>query len=153
MNPPLREKKDVEEIIKGLKDGTIDCIASDHAPHSIEEKETEFQFSPNGIIGLETQIGLTLTELYQKKILTLNQIVEKFSYNPRLILNIPIPQFKEGELANFTVLDIEQIWTVNISKFKSKSRNSPFDKRLLSGKSIAVINNSRMYYNGEFTSI
>lgn len=67
MNPPLRTKADVEEIIKGLKDGTIDCIASDHAPHSLEEKEMEFEYAPNGIIGLETQIGLAFTELYHKK--------------------------------------------------------------------------------------
>ncbi len=74
MNPPLRTKADVEEIIKGLKDGTIDCIASDHAPHSIEEKESEFDYAPNGIIGLETEVGLALTELYHKKVLTLNTI-------------------------------------------------------------------------------
>ena len=83
MNPPLRTKADVEEIIKGLKDGTIDCIASDHAPHSIEEKESEFDYAPNGIIGLETEVGLALTELYHKKVLTLTQLIEKFAINPR----------------------------------------------------------------------
>jgi dihydroorotase len=74
MNPPLRGKQDVEAILKGLKDGTIDCIASDHAPHSIEEKEVEFEYAPNGITGLETQVGLAFTELYHKKVLTLEQI-------------------------------------------------------------------------------
>jgi len=153
MNPPLRTQEDINAVLEGLKDGTIDCIASDHAPHSIEEKETEFQFAPNGIIGLETQIGLTLTELYQKKILSLKQIVEKFAYNPRVILNLPIPKFKEGEIANFTILDVDNVWTVDISKFKSKSRNSPFNKRLLNGKSIAVINNGRMFYDGVFSDL
>ena len=153
MNPPLRTQEDINAVLEGLKDGTIDCIASDHAPHSIEEKETEFQFAPNGIIGLETQIGLTLTELYQKKILTLKQIVEKFVYNPRVIFNLSIPKFKEGEIANFTILDVNNVWTVDISKFKSKSRNSPFNKRLLSGKSIAVINNGKMFYDGVFSDL
>jgi len=136
MSPPLRTRADVDEIIKGLKDGTIDCIASDHAPHSIEEKEIEFDYAPNGIIGLETEVGLTLTELYQNKILTLSQIVEKLSINPRKILNLPLPKFKAGETANFTILDPNEVWTVDISKFKSRSVNSPFDKRLLTGKAV-----------------
>jgi len=82
MNPPLRTQEDVDAIIEALKDGTIDCIASDHAPHSIEEKEEEFQYAPNGILGLETMVGITLSELYHKKILTLKEIIEKLSVNP-----------------------------------------------------------------------
>lgn len=153
MNPPLRSQKDVDAVIAGLKDGTIDCIASDHAPHSIEEKEMEFIYAPNGIIGLETELGLTLTELYHKKHLTLEQIIEKFAVNPRKILKLKIPTIEEGKKANLTIFDPEQIWTVDVSKFKSKSKNSPFDKRLLTGKSVAVINNNQMYYDGEFTKI
>ncbi|OGU75465.1 MAG: dihydroorotase [Ignavibacteria bacterium RBG_16_34_14] len=153
MNPPLRTREDVNEIIKGLKDGTIDAIASDHAPHSIEEKETEFDYALNGIIGLETEVGLTLTELYHNKILSLNQIIEKLAINPRKILNIPVPKFDVGEQANFTIFDPDEVWTVDISKFKSKSVNSPFDKRLLTGKAVGVINNNMMFYNGEMVRI
>lgn len=144
MNPPLRTKEDVEAMIEGLKDGTIDVIASDHAPHSPEEKEMEFEFAPNGILGLETQIGLTLTELYHKNILTLEQIIEKLAINPRIILNLPIPFFHIGEKANFTILDLNEEWVVDRKKFKSKSRNSPFHETKLKGKPVAVVNNGKI---------
>jgi dihydroorotase len=153
MNPPLRTREDVEAMIEGLKDGTIDCIASDHAPHSIEEKEMEFIYAPNGILGLETQIGLAISELVKKKHLTLEQLVEKFAINPRRILNLPIPKIQVGEEANLTIFDPEQIWTVDISKFKSKSKNAPYDKRLLTGKSIAVINKKKMFFDDRMMEI
>ncbi len=153
MKPPLRTQKDIDAIIAALKDGTIDCISSDHAPHSIEEKEQEFQYAPNGILGLETMVGITLSELYHKKILTLKDIVEKLSVNPRKILKLTPIKFSVGEMANFTILDLDAVWTVDINNFKSKSRNSPFDKKLLSGKSVGVINNSKMFYNDEFINI
>ena len=153
MNPPLRTQADIDEIILGLKDGTIDCIACDHAPHSLEEKEAEFEYAPNGIVGLETSIGLSLSELLHKKILSLEQLVEKLSINPRKILNLNIPQFKEGEIANFTLLDTDEVWTVDIGKFKSRSKNSPFDKRLLTGKAIGVVNNKKMLFGGSFIDL
>jgi dihydroorotase len=153
MNPPLRTQEDVDAMIEGLKDGTIDCISSDHAPHAIEEKETEFNFAPNGILGLETQIGLTFSELYHKKHLTLEQIVEKLSINPRKVLNLKVPQIKEGEPANVTIFDPDLVWTVDVSKFKSKSKNSPFDKRLLTGKAVAVINKSKMFFEDKFIDL
>jgi len=153
MSPPLRTRVDVEACLEGLKDGTIDCIASDHAPHSIEEKEMEFEYAPNGIIGLETEVGLVLSELYHKKILTLEQIIEKLALNPRKILSIPIPKFKIGEEANFTILDLDEVWTVDISKFKSKSINSPFNRRLLNGRAIGVINKKKMFYQDEFVEL
>ncbi len=153
MSPPLRTQKDVDALLEGLKDGTIDVIASDHAPHAIEEKETEFQYAPNGIVGLETEVALTLSELYHKKILTLEQVIEKLSINPRKICNIPIPKFEVGESADFTILDLNLVWTVDIKEFKSKSKNSPFDKRLLTGKSVGVINNGKLFYNDEMISI
>lgn len=153
MNPPLRERKDVEEIIKGLQDGTIDCVASDHAPHTIEEKNLPFDQAPNGIIGLETEVGLTLNELYHKQILSLEQIIEKLSINPRLILNIPVPQIKKGEPANLTLLDINKSWIVNISEFFSKSINSPYAGTELKGNAIGVINNKKMFINNNFFNI
>jgi len=153
MSPPLRTPKDVDAMLEGLRDGTIDVIASDHAPHAIEEKETEFQYAPNGIVGLDTEVGLTLSELYHKKILTLEQVIEKLSINPRKICNISIPKFEVGESVDFTILDLNLVWTVDIKEFKSKSKNSPFDKRLLTGKSVGVINNGKLFYNDELISI
>jgi len=153
MNPPLRTQIDVDAIIKGLKDGTIDCIASDHAPHSIEEKESEFQFAPNGIVGFETTVGLSFSELLKKNKLSLEELIKKLSINPRKILNLPIPKFDSGELANFTIIDPNLVWTVNISKFKSKSKNSPFDKKLLTGKAIAVINRNKMYFDDQWLDL
>jgi len=153
MNPPLRTRTDLEAILEGLKDNTIDCIASDHAPHSIEEKEVEFEDAPNGIVGLETQLGLVFTELYHKNILTLEQIIQKLAINPRKILGIAVPLIQVGEFANLTIFDPDDIWTVEVSKFFSKSKNSPFNKRLLQGKSLAVINKSKMFFNNKETLI
>lgn len=153
MNPPLRSEEHVQAMIEGLKDGTIDCIASDHAPHSIEDKEAEFIYAPNGILGLETQLGLAISELVHKNHLTINQIIEKLAVNPRKILKLPVPQIKVGEVANLTLIDPDEVWTVDIKQFRSKSKNSPFNKRLLTGKSIAVINKRKMYLNGEFTNL
>jgi len=153
MNPPLRTQGDVDAILEGLRDGTIDCIASDHAPHSIEEKDEEFIYAPNGILGLETQLGVALTELYHKKILSLEEIIEKFAINPRKILSLPVPKIAVGEFANLTIFDTEMIWTVDVNSFYSKSRNSPFDKRLLTGKAVAVINSSQLFYADEFRAI
>jgi dihydroorotase len=152
MNPPLRSQKDIKEILDALKDGTIDCIASDHAPHSTEEKELEFDYAPNGIVGLETSVGLSLTELFHKKILSLDEIILKYSINPRKVLNLKIPAFKVGEKAEFTILDLDEVWTVNKEKFFSKSKNTPFDKRLFTGKAIGVCNNGKLLLNGEIVS-
>ena len=150
MNPPLRTQSDVDAILKGLKDGTIDCIASDHAPHSIEEKESEFQYAPNGIVGFETTVGLALSELVNKNKLSFEELIKKLSINPRKILNLPVPKFVAGEIANFTIIDPNLVWTVDISKFKSKSKNSPFHKKLLTGKSVAVINKKKMICNDQW---
>jgi dihydroorotase len=153
MSPPLRSHEDLNAVIEGLMDGTIDCIASDHAPHSIEEKDSEFQFAPNGIVGLETAVGLSLSELYHKKKLSLEDLILKLSINPRKILNLPVPKFSIGELADFTILDLNKVWTVDINKFKSKSKNSPFDRRLLTGASIATVNNKRMFYDDHWYNL
>jgi dihydroorotase len=153
MSPPLRSREDVDACIKGLRDGTIDCIASDHAPHSIEEKEMEFIYAPNGILGLETTLALTMGELIHKMILTLEQAIEKLSVNPRKILNLPVPEIKEGETANLTIFDPDLIWTADVSKFKSISKNSPFDKRLMTGKSIAVMTKGKMFFDDRYFAI
>jgi len=153
MNPPLRKAADVEAMIEALADGTIDCIASDHAPHSIEEKEMEFIYAPNGILGLETELGLTLSELVHKNRISIEQMIEKLAINPRKILNIPVPKIEIGVEANLSIFDPDLVWTVEVSKFKSKSRNSPFNNRLLTGKSVAVINKGKLFYQNEFHSL
>jgi dihydroorotase len=141
MNPPLRTKEDVQMLKEALRDGIIDVIASDHAPHTIDEKEVEFAQAPFGIVGLETAVGLSITELVMQKYLTLGQLIEKFSINPRCILSLPIINIQEGEIANLTLLDPEQEWIVDIQTFRSKSKNSPFHGRALKGKAIGIINN------------
>ncbi|MCC6549061.1 MAG: dihydroorotase [Ignavibacteriaceae bacterium] len=147
MNPPLRTGKDVEAMIAGLKDGTIDVIATDHAPHSPEEKEMEFEYAPNGILGLETAIGFTCTELLHKGHLTPADVVMKMAVNPRKILNLKVPAIRTGEEANLTIFNPELEWKVDVKKFRSKSRNSPFDGFTLRGKSLGVINKNQLFQN------
>ena len=98
-------------------------------------------------------LGLTLSELYHKKHITMEQLVNFLSINPRKILNLPTPKFEVGEKANLTIIDPDKIWTVDISKFKSKSKNSPFDKRLMTGKAVAVINNNKMFVDDKFIDL
>ncbi len=145
MNPPLRSQEHVDAIIEGLKDGTIDAIATDHAPHSIEEKDVEFAAAPFGIIGLETAIGLVIKQLIEPGILNWQQVVEKLCINPYGILGIPAPQIKPGELANLTIIDPEIKWTVDKTKLKSRSRNTPFDGWKFKGRVIGVFNNCYYY--------
>lgn len=144
MNPPLRTREDVEAMKEGLRDGTIDVIATDHAPHTIDEKEVEYTQAPFGIVGLETAIGLSITELVEKNILSLSQLIEKLSTNPRRILSLPVIKIQEGEIANLTLLDPSVTWTVDTQLFKSKSKNSPFHGYKLKGKAIGIINNGKV---------
>jgi len=139
VNPPLRTQKDVEEIKKGLRDGTIDCIATDHAPHSIEEKDVEFGAAPPGMVGLETALGLVITELVNKKILSWEEAVAKMTVNPARILNLNLGRIEVGGSADLTVVDPKTSWTVDISQFKSKSKNSPFEGRKLTGRAWMTI--------------
>ena len=146
MNPPLRTSSDVEAVRKGLRDGTIDVIATDHAPHSFDEKEVEFQFAPFGIVGLETAIGIIVTELVQSGVLTLAQMIEKLSVNPRRILHLPSIVIAEGEAANLTIFDPAAEWIVDPPSLKSRSKNTPFGGRKLIGKPIGVLNNGQSYW-------
>lgn len=146
MNPPLRTSSDVEAVRWGLRDGTIDVIATDHAPHSYDEKEVEFQFAPFGIVGLETAIGISVTELVQSGVLTLAQMIEKLSVNPRRILHLPSIVIAEGEAANLTIFDPAAEWIVDPPSLKSRSKNTPFGGRKLIGKPIGVLNNGQSYW-------
>lgn len=148
MNPPLRTENDIEQILEGLSDDTIDVICTDHAPHTEYEKCQGFYDAPFGIVGLETAIGLAYTYLVKKNIITLEKMIEKMSVNPRKILGINEVSLKEGEKANVTILDLKKKWTVKKNKFKSKSNNTPFDGYELYCKPYCVINNNQIYYSG-----
>jgi dihydroorotase len=134
MMPPLRTQEDVDAILAGLKDGTIDAIASDHAPHSPEEKEVEFDQAPNGIIGLETAVGLVATHLVRSGYLKWNDVARKMSHHPARILKLKGGQLKTSRPADITIIDPKATWTVRLDKFASKSRNSPYDGWKLHGR-------------------
>jgi dihydroorotase len=144
MNPPLRSNDDVGAILEGLANDTIDCIATDHAPHALHEKDVEYESAPNGIIGLETAIGLSLNYLVHKGHLTLDKLVEKMSDNPRKILNLPEIKIMKGEKANLTIFNPDEDWIVNKELFKSKSKNSPFEGMKIKGKPKYAVNNNRI---------
>ena len=146
MNPPLREAADVEAIKAGLKDGTIDAIATDHAPHHIDEKDVEFDVAMNGIIGLETSLPLSL-KLVADGLLTLNQLIEKMSCNPSNILGLQRGTLKIGSVADITLIDPSAEWTVDADTLASKSKNSPFLGWDVEGAASCTILAGRMVHN------
>jgi dihydroorotase len=146
MNPPLREADDVAAIKLGLKDGTIDCIATDHAPHHIDEKDVEFNEALNGIIGLETSLPLSL-KLVEEGILTVNQLVEKMSCTPSNILDLNRGTLAVGAVADITVIDPAATWTVTAEELSSKSKNSPFLGWQMTGGSAATIVSGTVVYS------
>jgi dihydroorotase len=133
MNPPLREPEDREAIRQGLRDGTIDVICTDHAPHHYDAKEREFDDAPNGIIGLETALGLAITELVDGGLLDLPVLLQRMSTAPARIFNLPGGTLARGAAADVVVLDPAAPWTVEPETFFSKSRNTPFAGRRLKG--------------------
>jgi len=146
MNPPLREAGDIAAIKDGLQDGTIDAIATDHAPHHIDEKDVEFNVAMNGIIGLETSLPVSLS-LVRDGVLTLNQLVEKMSTNPSKILNICRGTLKSGAVADVTVIDPAAEWTVDAEKLSSKSKNSPWLGSAMKGAAAVTIVNGKIVYS------
>lgn len=141
MNPPLRLDEDVKALRRALKEGVIDCIATDHAPHTEEEKMREFDDAPFGVIGLETALAVVLTELYHREKWPLLKIIEVTSVNPAKILNLG-PEFgavRKGVEANLTLVDLAKEWTVATGEFQSKSQNSCFLGKKLKGKVAATI--------------
>jgi dihydroorotase len=145
MSPPLRTEIDRQALLAGLADGTIDVIASDHAPHSFEEKEAEYIHAPFGIVGLETTMGLALSQLFHSGILSISNLIEKFAVKPYEILKLESPAIKKHAMANLTIFDPTREWRVQPAKFLSKSTNTPFIDRTLQGKPFAVINNSQYF--------
>lgn len=146
MKPPLRTEEDRLAVIEGLKDGTIDVIATDHAPHSIETKDTEYDAAAFGILGLETAVGLILTHLVEKKEITFSQMVNMMAVRPRQILDLSENKIAKDSAANLTILDLDKKWTVDVEQFQSKSQNSPFHDWELKGKSAGIYIHSQLYW-------
>lgn len=144
MNPPLATEEDLKAVIKGLQDGTIDCIATDHAPHSLEEKQKPFNNSPMGIVGFETALGASL-KLVKKGYLTFDQLIEKLSTNPAKILGLKdYGRIKIGNKANLTVIMPDCEYKVDTNEFKSKCKISPFEGMQMKGLAIATVINGKI---------
>lgn len=146
MSPPLRSRDHVEAILEGLRDGTIDAIASDHAPHHADEKELEFDQAPFGIIGLETSVGLAM-DLVKQGVISLERLVELFATNPAQTLKFDDRgTFRSGVRADVTIIDPEHAWTYDVLASKSKSRNTPFNGRRMIGAAVATIVAGRIVF-------
>lgn len=145
VNPPLRTKYDVTAIRDALKDGTIDVIASDHAPHGVKSKS--WDNAEFGIIGLETTLELVLTKLVAGKIISLHDAIAKMTINPARIFNLQAGQLKVGQAADITIIDLDKEWVVDVNKFKSKSRNCPFNQWKLKGKAVITIVGGKIVFN------
>ncbi|MED5579159.1 MAG: dihydroorotase [Nitrospinota bacterium] len=139
MAPPLRDEEHRMALIDGLKDGTIDVIASDHAPHDQADLEVEFDRVPFGVVGLETAVPIALDRLVQSGILTLSEMIEKFTSGPSKAIGIPCAKIEEGSFADLTILDLEKIYTVIPNDFKSRAKNTPFSGWELKGCPVATI--------------
>ncbi len=139
MNPPLRTARDVEALREAVKDGTIDVIATDHAPHHYDEKEREFADAPNGIVGLETALAVVVTNLVEKGYLTFSELVDRMACAPARLFNLPGGSLKRGVIADITVFDPKARWKVDASRFLSKGRNSPYSGMTLVGRAACTI--------------
>ncbi len=146
VNPPLRTKEDREAVIEGLIDGTIECIASDHAPHSVEEKDCEFDLAAPGMIGLETTLGLVKTYLIDKGYLSWADAIRKMTANPARIFGLEGGSLAEGTVADITIVDPDKKWTVRAADFRSMSWNSPFIGYRLNGQSYMTICGGRIVF-------
>jgi dihydroorotase len=146
MSPPLRTAADVEGIIAGIVDGTIDCIATDHAPHAPEKKMLELDRAPFGILGLETAVGLTVTRLVATGRIGWPRMIESMSTLPARILGVDRGTLRPGAVADVTVIDPNLSWRVDAAAFRSKSVNSPFDGWTLQGRAVATIVAGRVKY-------
>ncbi len=145
MNPPLRSEEDRLAMIEGLKSGIIDCIATDHAPHEIEAKDTDLESAAFGIVGLETLLPLSL-ELYHNGTMSLMDVLANLTYKPAEIINKPYGVLEKGAPADLILVDIDREWTIDTSKFMSKSKNSPFHGRKVKGKVLRTIVNGKTVY-------
>jgi dihydroorotase len=140
VNPPLRTQEDIEALVQALADGTIDAIATDHAPHQWDEKEVEFIHAPFGMIGLETALGVILTKLVASGKIPLPRVIEAMTHAPRRILNLPQASLMVGQPANLTLFNPNRTWTVDRDRMVSRSRNTPFHGWQLQGRAVGVVN-------------
>ncbi|HEX3020864.1 MAG TPA: dihydroorotase [Lachnospiraceae bacterium] len=147
MNPPLRSQEDVQALKEALRDGIIDVIATDHAPHSKEEKDRSIMESPFGIVGLETAFALTMTELVKAGYLTPMQMVEKLSFNPAKVLGIDCGSLQEGSVADIVIADPKAVYKISKEEFRSKGRNTPFDGKEVTGRIEYTIVNGEVVYS------
>src|SRR4030067_1025367 len=145
VNPPLRTKEDVKAIKEGLKDGTIDIIASDHAPHAVHEKEIEFDYASFGMIGLETSLPLILN-LVREGVLTLKDAIAKATINPARLLKLKKGTLSEGADADITIIDPESEWGVDVNNLKSKSKNTAFAGMKMKGRAVMTIVGGKIVY-------
>jgi dihydroorotase len=149
MNPPLRTPADVDALRDAVKDGTIDLVATDHAPHHYDEKEREFADAPNGIVGLETALAVVVTNLVEKGYLSFSELVERMSCAPARIFNLPGGSLKKGAVADITVFDPAARWVVDSSQFLSKGRNTPYQGTTLVGRATCtIVGGSVVYRSG-----
>jgi dihydroorotase len=153
MNPPLREAADRDAMIEGLRDGSIDVIATDHAPHHLDEKRVEFDRAPFGIVGLETAVSLSLDRLVHQGVVTLTRLVELMSVNPARILRVAGGSLKAGVVADITIVAPDLEVTIDASKLRSRSKNTPFDGWRLRGGVAGTIVGGRTVYANEATPI
>ena len=139
INPPLRTQKDCDELLKGLLDGTIDCIVTDHSPHAAEEKDREYIYAPSGFPGLETSLGILLTNLYNKSKIDLPTLISKMTYEPAKLFGLDAGNLSVGSLADVTIIDTETEWTVDAKEFYTRGSHSPFIGQKLKGRAVATI--------------
>lgn len=139
MNPPLRSAEDREALIAGVVDGTLQAFATDHAPHTAESKNRGFREAPFGVVGLETAVGITYTELVRRGLMDVRTWVERWTEGPARVLGIPPPTLRPGSAADVVLLDLESSWTVRAEAFVSRSRNTPFEGRALFGRAVRTV--------------
>ena len=146
MNPPLRTQKDVDALIQGLKDGYIQVISTDHAPHTQKDKTGSIRTAAFGIVGIETSFALSYTALVETGILTLTQLIEKMSYNPAQILGLSCGTLQEGHPADVVIADISKPYTIRKAEFVSKGKNTPFEGREVKGRILYTICDGKVVY-------
>jgi dihydroorotase len=149
MNPPVRSRRDLEALRQGLKEDVFDVISTDHAPHSAEEKSRGFEKSPFGIVGSETAVALTITELVEKGVITPMQMAEKMSYNPAKVIGIDRGSLAVGKIADVTIIDPKAEYVIDKNTFESKGKNTPFDGWKVRGKVLYTIVDGRIVYQSK----
>ena len=139
VNPPLRTQKDVDAMVAGLADGTIDMIVTDHSPHEREDKDREYVYAPSGFPGLETALGVVLTDLVHTGKMDMETVIERMSYAPARVFRLNAGTLNEGAPADVVVIDPQRLWTVEAEKFYTRGSHSPFVGRKLKGKAVLTV--------------